>query len=432
MTPGLSRRQFLAGGTVLAGGVAGCVSVAPAKYLPEAIATRRTALRPVPQLSPSPPVSTEHAEAARSALADAIKRAEKAVARRPEEVDLPGVAEPETSLNSARSHAESARGTSTWATLSTVRRGMKYAGEAIGSVRVMTDDASGEYLASRARDLQSRIERIHRDIEYAVAEPSAGLARLYWVEKLLALGYLNSYRDGTYMGQQSPTTSYQPRDVVRTWGSHFEARRYAADAAALLRDYRAGVSDTERLLSHVEPAEAAIRAEANDCTPTTDEFDRRDAAIEQLEPGPFRTFLWQVFFPRQTADVRSPDGPWKGVALYRAVSNAEVVLTCAGSEYARQHAEFDAGDDVTPAMLDRAKQVGLRLLERRVRAARERPMLALLLREPRRLLWAGDLELETERDVDHPKARAYGKYLRAVGYLRAVTSMAARIDRPST
>lgn len=426
----VSRRQLLTGGAALGAGLVGGVAVAPAKWLPGPVARERTELRPIPELSVHPPVTTAHADAARADLRDAIAQAETAVENAPDDADPPGIIDPRSSLESAREYAKDTEGEATWETLGEVRRGMESAGWAIGAARVMSGDASGEALAARARDIQSRIESIRDGTTYEVGDPSAGLARLYWVEKLLALGYLDSYRNGTYMGQDEPSTEYDSHDIVSTWASHLMARRYAGDAAHLRDDYRAGLTDTRSLRDVVENAEAGLRAAALECTPDAEEFDRVHAELDEMDPGPYRTFRGQVFYARQNADVRDPEGPWKGVALYRAVENAETVLTCRGCAYARENAALDPGGEVTATMLATAKREGLRLLTRHKRT--DRPLLTVLIREPRRLLWAGDSELERSRETDHPKARAYGKYLRAIGYLRAVTDVTARLDRPDS
>ncbi|MFB6169856.1 MAG: hypothetical protein ABEJ06_01805 [Haloarculaceae archaeon] len=433
MDPTPSRRQLLAGGAALSAGLVGGVAVAPAKWLPGPVARERAELRPVPELDVNPPVSTAHADAGRAALQDVIGRAERAVERVPADATPPGIVEPAQSLDSARDYATDAEG-ATWEALGQVRLGATAAGRAIGAARVMTGEASGQALAARARDIQSRIEAVRDGVDYEVGSASAGLARLYWVERLLALGYLNSYRDGTYAGQDDPTTEYDDRDVVSTWASHHAARRYVDDATWLARDYRVGLDETTALRDHVETAERALRSDARACTPDAEEFDRVQTDLDAMEPGPYRTFRGQVFAARQNADVRRPRGPWAGVALYRAVENAETVLTCRGCDYAREQGTLDPGESVSGTTLATAKREGLRLLARHRRAGADRPLLAVLLREPRRLLWAGDLELKRRgrHDVDHPAARAYATYLRAVGYLRAVPEVTARLDRPDS
>ncbi|MFB6097473.1 MAG: hypothetical protein ABEJ74_08805 [Haloferacaceae archaeon] len=428
MVPDISRRAVLAGAGLA--GLVGAVGVAPAEWLPEPVARERTELRPVPEIDAYPPVSSEHEAAARDSLATTIDRAERAVERVPPDAEPPGIFDPESALRSAEGYAESARDASGWQALADARLGAKFAGEAIGLSRVMTGDASGEHLASQAEEIQAQIEKVRDDVSYAVDDASAGLARLYWVEKLLALGHLNSYRDGTYVGQDEPSTTYDDRTTVSTWGNHLMARRYADDAARLLRDYRAGTTAPTSLQSHVEAVEADLRAEARGLTPDSTEFDRRNREIEAMDSGPFRRFSWQVFYARQNADVRDPGGPWAGVPLHRAVKNAETVLTCRGCFYARDETEFGPGGSVTGSMLADAKRDALRRLTRYRQAARDRPLLLLMLREPRRLLWAGGEDLDGATEREFPKAEAYAKYLRAVGYLRNVESVTSRIDRP--
>lgn len=423
-----TRRQLLGGG--LLAGLAGAGAFLPADWLPHALAVQRVRLRPVPELTVRPPVTADHADAARVALADAVDRAERAVDRLGDVTATSVGIRPESSLSSAKRSLEQAEDRDGWKALSGVRRGVKFAGEAVGAARVLEDDVSGEALAERARQLQVDVDAVAGDVTYDVSDPSRGLARLYFVEKWLGLGRLNSYRSGTYLGQDEPATEYDPRQAVRTWGSHWQARRYVADARRLLADYRAEVDGTRRLDDHVAAASAALYDEAARLTPDPEEFDRRTAELEAMDESPARTLRWQLFSARQTADVRAPGGLWAGLALYRAVENAGTVLTCRGATDARERAALEPGESVTAKRLSTAKREGLRLLDARREAAADRPMLEFLLQEPRRLLWAGDTELDGDYDVAHPEARAYGKYLRAVGYLRSVREVAARLDRP--
>lgn len=433
--PSIGRRDLLVGSAALAG-VAGGVLV-PAEYLPDGVAFWRMRLRPVPEVSPRPPVGDGHVSAARDDLRSLVERAERVWGRVENPAaatgSLPGLVDPERAIGTARDHLDDAGTGPNLDALFAVRRGTRFAGEALGGARLALGEASGEHLARQAHDILRAVAAERDRVRPAVADPSAGLARLYWVERWLLFARLNSYRDGTYAGQDHPTTEYSDRDVVRTWGSHMQARRYRADAARLYDAYREATAGERRdLTAHVSRVDERLFAEARERTFAPDEAERRRTAVESLPEGPYRAFRAFVTAYLRNADVHSPERLSAGLPVYRAVENAETVLRGRAAEAARADDRLRGVDRVPAAALDATKRAGLSLLRERLDAAAERPTLKLLLREGRRLLWAGGTEFDRDGAVavDHPRARAYAKYRLAVEYLRTADRVAARIDRP--
>lgn len=429
--PSISRRRLLAGGAAV--GVAGGLGLLPAKYLPASVAQARLSVRPVPEVSARPPVTDGHEASAHEALQSLVDRAESEWSRVEDQQAaverLPGLANPERSIDSARDYLDDIPGESGWEVLFSSRIGAQFAGEAIGGTRLAVDEASGESLAEQAREIQANVADERERVTYEVTDPATDLARLYWVEKWLHSAQLNSYRTGVYVGQDEPTVEYDDHEFVRTWGSHMQARRSLADAARLYDDYRDGADGEWRdLTDHVETVESELWTEARERSFTTDEFEERSAAIESLPEGPLRTYRWQAMFYVQNANVEFVDDLSTGLPLYRAVGNAETVL--------RARALADAPDDpfedsVPVSLLARTKRDGLALLRDHLDAVPEQSVRGLLLREGRRLLWAGDTQLDNGGEVDHPRARAYARYRLGVGYLRHVDEVAARLDRPA-
>lgn len=428
--PSISRRRLLAGGAAV--GAAGGLGLLPAKYLPASVAQARLSFRPVPDVSARPPVTDDHEGAARDALQSLVERAEQEWSR-VEDQDaaieaLPGLANPERSIDSARDYLDDIPGESGWEVLFSARIGAQYAGEAIGGTRLALGEASGEFLAEQAREIQANVADERERVTYEVTDPATDLARLYWVERWLHSAQLNTYRTGVYTGQDEPTAEYDDHELVRTWGSHMQARRSRADAARLYDDYRDGAAGEWRdLTDHVEAVEAELRAEARERSFTTDEFDHRSAEIESLPESPLRTYRWQTMFYVQNSNVEFVDDLSAGLPLYRAVGNAEVILRAqALADVPDQPFE----DSVPVSLLARTKRDGLALLRDHLDAVPEQSIRGLLLREGRRLLWAGDTQLDNG-DVDHPRARAYARYRLGVGYLRHVGEMAARLEQPA-
>jgi hypothetical protein len=431
--PSISRRKLLAGGAALGGGAAG-VTLLPASLLPDAVATWRTAYRTVPEVSARPPVTDDHEAAAREALRSTIDRAERDWRRAEGEEtdDLPELVDPERSLRSARSHLDDAESDSGWDALFAARMGSQFAGKAIGGARLLLGEASGETLAEQAREIQGAVADERDRLAYEAPDPSVGVARLYFVEKWLRIALLDSHRNGVYAGQDRPTTEYDDHDVVRTWGSHLQARRGRADAARLYDDYRRGADGGWRdLTDHVSRADERLLAAARDRTIEYEEYERRIDETGSLPEGPYRTYRQELARYRYHAEVRTPGGLSTGLPVYRAVENAGAVLRGLAAEDAGPNDALSADDDRVPAgALDRTKREGVSLLRDRLDAAADRPTLKLLLREPRRLLRAGDSRLDDSGDLDHPRARAYARYRLAVGHRRRGEAVARVLDRP--
>lgn len=433
--PSIGRRELLAGSAALAGGTVAGGALVPAAYLPDGVAIWRMRLRSVPSVDPEPPVDDGLVSAARDGLRSLVDRAENTWSRVEDQAAateaLPGLADPERAIQTARDYLADAESDPPVDALFAVRRGATFAGEAIGGARLALGEASGDHLAAQARDVLSAVAAERDRVRAAVADPSAGLARLYWVETWLRHARLNAYRDGTYAGQDEPTTEYTDRDVISTWGSHMAARRYRADAARLYDAYRAATAGERRdLTDHVARVDGRLLDEARERTYTRREAERRRAAVRDLPDGPYRAFRAFVDSYLRNADVHSPSGLSTGLPVYRAVGNAATVLRACAAAAVRADDRLRDADRVPVSALAAARGAGLSLLDDRLAAAAERPTLELLLRESRRLLWAGDVEFDRHGDVEHPRARAYAKYRLAVEYLRPVDEVAARVDRP--
>ncbi|MEA5406892.1 hypothetical protein VB773_04380 [Haloarculaceae archaeon H-GB2-1] len=366
MAPELSRRRLLTGGTVAAAGLLGGATFLPSGFLPDGVAVARTWYRPIPDIEWRPPVTATHAEASRNLLRDTVTRAEHDLdAVGSVDDSATGVA-PERALDEARDHLGDAAGTADWETLRDVRNGLDAAGRAIGGVRLAAGTASGEHLATQARTIQEELARASDRISYRVADPSRGLARLYWAERWLSLGLLHTYRNGTYAGQEEPTTEYDDYSLISTWGSHMQARGYALDAKHLAADYRDSVGDAADRTDHVEAVAASLQDGARTAKPGLEAQDRREETLRAIPDGTRRTFEWQQFRAKIAANVFFDRGPWAGVPLYRAVTNAEALLVCRGADAALARSDLGRGDEVTPSMLDQAKRTALRLLDERL------------------------------------------------------------------
>jgi hypothetical protein len=435
--PSISRRRLLAGSAALGtAATLGFGALAPASALPDGVAKTRASLRPVPQVRAKPSVTDAHVADAIADVESMIDRAEAMWSRVVDPdaaVDsLPGLANPDRSIDTARDYVENARSHDGWDALVDVRIAASYAGEAIGGARLALDEADGGELAANGREILDAASRERSRMTYAVADASVGFAQLYFVERLLYSARLNSFRGGVYAGQSSPTTNYSDHDVVRTWGSHMQARRALADAVRLYDDHRDRVGDdASDLTAHVESAEATIREEAKDRALTTDEADARRAAIDDLPAGPGRAFRWQTYFYVHNGQPERPAGLVADLPLYRAVENAEFVLGArALAEVQDRELLAPDADDVPGALLDETKAAALDSLDDLRSEASERPLLELLLEEGRRLVWAGDTDLDGDVDVEHPRARALADYALGDAYLDALPDVLATLEEP--
>lgn len=443
--PSISRRRLLTGGAVL-GSIAtlGYGAFAPANALPDGVARTRAELRPIPEVRARPTVTAAHVEAAIADVESTIERAAKTWDRvddhDAESDDLPGLADPARSIDSARDYLDDARSNDGWRALFDARRAAQFAGEAIGGARLALGEADGETLAANAREILDAVAAERDRVTYVVADPASGLAQLYFVEKSLQSARLNAYRGGVYTGQQEPTTEYSDHDVVRTWGSHMLARRTLADARRLYDDHQnrigeetaADDDDRRDLGEHVVAVDEQLRAEARERAFTVDEFDERHEANEALPEGPYRTYRWQTMYYVQNGDVQRADGLWVGLPLYRAVHNAEFVIAARAFESLRADEPLSPDDDaVSGARLDDVKTDALALLDEHRDDAADDRMLERLLEEGRRLVWAGDNDLEHDGDVDHPRARALADYALGREYLRSLPEVREMLASPS-
>lgn len=437
--PSLGRRRLLAGTAGLAAAASlGLGAFAPATALPDGIAKTRATLRPVPDVRARPTVTDAHVADAIADLEATIERAQSTwdEVDDPESAvdDLPGLADPGRSLDSARDYLENARNHSDSEALFDVRIGAKYAGEALGGARLALGRADGETLAENAREILDGVENARDRVTYAVANPSVGFAQLYFVEKHLVSARLNAYRAGVYTGQHAPTTEYSDRDVVRTWGSHMEARRALADATRLYDDLRERTAgDRVDHTEHVRNAERAIRAAASEHAISYDEFEDERADIEALPEGPYRTFRWETTYPVRNGDVQRPGGLGLELPLYRAVKNARFLLTARAAATLRDDEPISPDTDRVPgALLDRTKNDALAHLGEHRSETDDRPLLELVLEEGRRLVWAGDQDLDGDGDLDHPRARALADYALGREYLRELPDVLATLEDPAS
>jgi hypothetical protein len=438
MPPSISRRRLIAGGGALAGAAAGGAWFAPVSYLPDTVAVARTRVRSVPQLNPRPPVTDDHVQQAASGLSETIDRAvetwERVESQDGATTDLPNFADPERSIDSARGYLENVRNSDGWEALFDGWQGADFAGRAIGGSLLALEETSGEQLAENAREIQSTITETRERVAYEVADPLVGLARLYWVEKWLAIAGLDSYRGGVYAGQDEPTTEYDDHTIVETWGSHVSARRRRADAALLYEDYRAAQEPTTDVSETVEAAVETFEGTAQRLSLSAAERDRWREQTESMEEGPALTFRAAVHRYARNIDVRLDQGPWAGLTLYRAVKNARAILEGRAGRAVRDRSPVDSDTDrIDATRLGRAKERGLALLRQRRQDADGHPLVALLAEEGRRLLWAGDEELRSDPDDDRPhkRARAFARYLLAVEYLQRVPDAVSRFEPSS-
>jgi hypothetical protein len=432
-----TRRRILAGTASLAAAASlGFGALAPASALPDGIAKTRASLRPVPDVRARPTVTDAHVADAITDLESTIERAETTwnEVEDPESTtdDLPGLADPNRSLESARDYLENARDHSDAEALFDVRAGAKYAGEALGGARLALGRADGENLAANARAIIDDVETARDRVTYAVANPSVGFAQLYFVEKKLVSTRLNAYKSGVYTGQRGPTTTYSDHEVVRTWGSHMEARRTLADATRLYDDHRERTAgDRVDHTDHVRTAEARLREAASEQAVSYDAFEDALAAIEALPEGPYRTFRSEVAYPARSNDLQRPDGLRDGLLLYRAVRNARLLLTARAAATLREDAPISPDTDRVPgSLLDRTKATALGHLDDHRSETDDRPLLELVLEEGRRLVWAGDQDLEDGGGVNHPRARALADYALGREYLRELPDVLATLEEP--
>lgn len=435
--PSLSRRRILAGTGILAAAASlGLGALAPASALPDGIAKTRASLRPVPEVRAHPTVTDAHVADAIDDLESTIERAASTwndVDDQDSAVDdLPGLANPARSLDSARDYLDNARAHSDAQALFDVRVGAKYAGEALGGARLALGRADGQTLAENATAILDAVEDARERVTYAVANPSVGFAQLYFVEKKLVSARLNAYKAGVYTGQRSPTRNYSDRDVVRTWGSHMEARRALADATRLYEDYRERTAgDRVDRTEHVRNADRTLREAASTRALGYDEFEDERADIEALSEGPYRTFRWQTTYPVRNGDVQRPDGLGRELPLYRAVRNARFSLTARAAVALQEDEPLSVDAKRVPgSLLDRTKNEALAHLRDHRSETDDRPLLELVLEEGRRLVWAGDQDLESDVDVDQPRARALADYALGREYLRELPEVLSRLETP--
>jgi|GEM_PF-1180765 hypothetical protein len=437
--PSISRRRLLAGGSVLGAVVAsGYGALAPASALPDGLAKMRATLRPVPEVRARPTITDGHVEDAITDVESTIARAETtwdAVENPDAAVEsLPGLADPPKDIGYAKDRLQDARSNSGWSALFDCELAAKRAGEAIGGARLALDDVDGETMAENASEILDGVDAARDRVAYQVADPSVGLAELFFVEKQLVSARLNAHRGGVYTGQREPSAEYDDNQMIRTWGSHLAARRSLADARRLYDDYRERTAGERRDLDeHVRTVEAAIRADAIESTFSSDEFDERTAEIEALPEGPYRTFRYQTMFYVQNADVQRPGWLGAELPLYRAVKNARVLLGARALAAIREDEPLSAGADRVPGtLLDRTKNEALATLESQKRETDDRPLLELLLEEGRRLVWAGDAQFDGDADVDHPRARALARYALGNEYLRELPDVLATLESPGS
>lgn len=435
MPPSISRRRLLAGGGALAGAAAGGAWFAPVSYLPDTVAAARTRFRPVPELNPRPPVTDDHEQQAVTGLSETIDRAVETW-NRVESQDaattgLPNSVDPERSIGSARGYLDTVRNSDGWEALFDGWQGADFAGRAIGGSLLALEETSGEHLAENAREIQSNIGDTRERVAYEVSDPLVGLARLYWVEKWLAIAGLDSYRGGVYAGQDEPTTEYDAHSIIDTWGSHTSARRRRADATLLYEDYRTQQEPTTDVSDTVGAAADTFQETARSLALSAPEQDRWREQIESMDESPALTFRAAVHRYARNTDVRLDQGPWAGLTLYRAVKNARAVLEGRAGRAVRERSPVDSDTDrIDATRLGRAKERGLSLLRQRLEAADGQPLVGLLAEEGRRLLWAGDEELRSDPDDDRPhsRARSFARYLLAVEYLQRVPDAVARFE----
>jgi hypothetical protein len=435
--PSLTRRRILAGTAGLAAAASlGLGAFAPASALPDGIAKTRATLRPVPDVRARPIVTDAHITDAITDLESTIERAETTWndVDDPEKAveDLPGLADPDRSLESASDYLENARNHSDAEALFDVRIGAKYAGEALGGARLALGRADGETLAANAREILDGVESARDRVAYAVANPSVGFAQLYFVEKKLVSARLNAYQGGVYTGQREPTTAYSDRDIVRTWGSHMEARRTLADATRLYDDHRERTAgDRVDHTEHVRTAEARLREAAKQRAISYEAFEDARADIEALPEGPYRTFRSETAYPARFNDLQRPDGLGTELPLYRAVKNARFLLTARAAATLREDEPISPDIDRVPgSLLDRTKTRALADLDDHRSETDDRPLLELVLEEGRRLVWAGDQDLEDSAGVNHPRARALADYALGREYLRELPDVLATLEEP--
>lgn len=435
--PSISRRSLIAS-SVAVGGTIGVGGLLPASLLPDTLAMWRTLLRTIPSHTAQPSVTNSHVVAARKDLQASINRAQQTWDRVSDKErarsNLPAFGDPDRNIASARDYLTNAEQATGWDAIVDIRLGVMHAGRAIGGARLALDKATGEHLASQTRKIQQAIANTHQRITYTVGDPQVDLARLYWVERWLGRAKLNSYRNGTFVGQDKPITKYDPEDIINTWGTHLQARRQRADAARHYEEFHSTLDERDipgrDLTAHVRDVDDQILTNARERMLSPEESERRQETISALPAGPYRAIRSIALSYIQNTNPATPNGLYAGLPLYRAIRNAESLLKGRAFEALESDIPLDADADRVPAaLLDRTKARGLTLLRERLRAAVDRPLLSVLIEEGRRLIQAGDNELGRD-SVDNPRARAYTNYRLAVEYLDDVETITARIDRP--
>ncbi|MFC7199749.1 hypothetical protein [Halospeciosus flavus] len=399
----------------------------------------RTLLRTIPSHTANPSVTDSHVVAARKDLQASIDRAQQTWDRVSDKEtassNLPAFGDPGRNITSAQDYLTNAERATGWDAIVDIRLGMMHAGRAIGGARLALDKATGEQLADQAREIQQAIANTRQRITYTVGDPQVDLARLYWVERWLGRAKLNSYRNGTFVGQDTPITKYDPEDTINTWGTHLQARRQRADAARHYKELRATLDERSipgrDLTAHVRDVDDQILADTRDRMLSPQESERSQETIRALPAGPHRTIRSIVLSYIQNTNLATPNGLYAGLPLYRTVRNAESLLKGRAFDALENDIPLDADADRVPAaILDRTKARGLTLLRERIRTAVDRPLLSLLIEEGHRLIQSGDTELGRD-SVDNPRARAYTNYRLAVEYLDDVETITAQIDQPS-
>lgn len=432
MVPPLTRRRVLAGGVGL-GSVALGASVLPASALPDRLVDYRTGRVGVPRPEWHPPVADAHVAAAVERLRAAVERAERAW----KPVDRSSTPreffyDEHTLKNAQDALAEAEDAPATREALSTVLRGAREAGYAVGGARVLRDAADPEGLVERGRRLRESIAETRETVRYVAAEPTRGLGFLYHAERHLALAGLNSHADGTYAGGERAAEDYSDHTVASTWASHFEAEQFRLNGEWYYRAYGNGLdgpdaAETIDLADAVTGALDAFARELDAAHPPRDVYDR----IEALPAGPYRTTRFHLWH-RAASEGHFPDdeGPWAGLAVYRLVEAARTVLRVRAAEEARAELALDPRGALDAAVVYRTKRRAARLFRRRRRELGDGPLATLLLAEPANLVRYADVDPGEERPRWEARAVAYAEALVALGELRHVAAVYGRLAGP--